>query len=193
MKKMKIILLFVFIALSNPSYAETIKPIIDGNSNAKIKFVVYESLTCSHCATFHNNVYPDLQKEFIEEGIISIEYKSFPLDIAALSASKLAHCKNDGNSKLLHFLYNNQKDWAKGSSVEEFNKNLIGTIESGNFDIDEQNCLENKLLEDHVLNDRIEGVKKYNIDSTPTLLINGKKFEKSLTFKNLKKAIEKLL
>ena len=105
----------------------------------------------------------------------------------------MAHCKNDGNSKLLHFLYNNQKDWAKGSSVEEFNKNLIGTIESGNFDIDEQNCLENKLLEDHVLNDRIEGVKKYNIDSTPTLLINGKKFEKSLTFKNLKKAIEKLL
>tara|TARA_Y200000002_G_scaffold309098_1_gene265487 strand:- start:33 stop:614 length:582 start_codon:yes stop_codon:yes gene_type:complete len=193
MKKMKIILLFVFIALSNPSYAETIKPIIDGNSNAKIKFVVYESLTCSHCATFHNNVYPDLQKEFIEEGIISIEYKSFPLDIAALSASKLAHCKNDGNSELLHFLYDNQKKWAKGSTTEEYNKNLIKVIKSGNFKIDEQKCLENKLLEDYVLNDRIEGVKKFNVNSTPTLLINGKKFEKSLTFKNLKKAIEKLL
>ena len=62
MKKIKIILLFVFIALSKPSYAETIKPIIDGNSNAKIKLVVYESLTCSHCAIFHNNVYPDYKK-----------------------------------------------------------------------------------------------------------------------------------
>ena len=89
MKKIKTILLFVFIALSNPSYAETIKPIIDGNSNAKIKLVVYESLTCSYCANFHKNVYPELKKNFIDEGIISIEYKSFPLNIAALNASKL--------------------------------------------------------------------------------------------------------
>ena len=81
----------------------------------------------------------------------------------------------------------------KGSTAEEYNKNLIKVIKSGNFKIDEQKCLENKLLEDYVLNDRIEGVKKFNVNSTPTLLINGKKFEKSLTFKNLKKAIEKLL
>ena len=72
MKKIKTILLFVFIALSNPSYAETIKPIIDGNSNAKIKLVVYESLTCSYCANFHKNVYPELKKNFVDKGIISI-------------------------------------------------------------------------------------------------------------------------
>ena len=108
MKKIKTILLFVFISLSNPSYAETIKPIIDGNSDAKIKLVVYESLTCSYCANFHKNVYPELKKNFIDEGIISIEYKSFPLNIAALNASKFAHCENNGNSELLHFLYDNQ-------------------------------------------------------------------------------------
>ena len=65
MKKIKTILLFVFIALSNPSYAETIKPIIDGNNNAKIKLVVYESLTCSYCANFHKNVYPELKLSLI--------------------------------------------------------------------------------------------------------------------------------
>ena len=193
MRCVKIFLFLTWIIIFNISYAETIKPIIDGNSNAKIKILVFESLTCFHCATFHIDVYPNLKKEFIEEGIVSIEYKSFPLDIAALSASKLAHCKNDGNSELLHFLYDNQNKWAKGSTAEEYNKNLIKVIKSGNFKIDEQKCLENKLLEDYVLNDRIEGVKKFNVNSTPTLLINGKKFEKSLTFKNLKKAIEKLL
>ena len=73
MKKIKTILLILFIALSNPSYAETINPIIDGNSNAKIKLVVYESLTCSYCANFHKNVYPELKKNFIDEGFISIE------------------------------------------------------------------------------------------------------------------------
>tara|TARA_A100001015_G_scaffold58543_1_gene64494 strand:+ start:426 stop:1007 length:582 start_codon:yes stop_codon:yes gene_type:complete len=193
MKKIKIILLFIFGLTLNSSYANTVKPIIDGNNDAKIKIIIFESLTCSHCANFHKNVYPDLKKEFIDKGILSIEYKSFPLNIAALNASKLAHCNNDGNSKLLHFLYDNQSKWANGSSVEELNKNLIKTIKSGNFNIDEQKCLDDKILEDHVLNDRIEGVKKFNINSTPTLLINGKKFEKSITFKNLKKVIEKLL
>ena len=193
MKKIKTILLFVFITLSNPSFAEKIKPIIDGNSNAKIKLVVYESLTCSYCASFHKNVYPELKKSFIDEGIISIEYKSFPLNIAALNASKFAHCENDGNSELLHYLYDKQSEWAKGSTAEEYNNNLIKIIKSGNFKIDEQKCLGNKLIEDHILNDRIEGVKKFNVNSTPTLLINGKNFKKPLTFKNLKKAIEKLL
>ena len=193
MKKIKIILLFILSLTLNPSYADTVKPIIDGNHDAKIKIIIFESLTCSHCATFHKNVYPDLKKEFIDKGILSIEYKSFPLNIAALNASKLAHCNNDGNSKLLHFLYDNQSKWANGSSVEELNKNLIKTIKSGNFNIDDQKCLDDKKLEDHVLNDRIEGVKKFNINSTPTLLINGKKFEKSITFKNLKKVLEKLL
>ena len=193
MEKIKIILLFIFSLTLSSSYADTVKPIIDGNNDAKIKIIIFESLTCSHCANFHKNVYPDLKKEFIDKGILSIEYKSFPLNIAALNASKLAHCNNDGNSKLLHFLYENQSKWANGSSVEELNKNLIKTIKSGNFNIDEQKCLDDKILEDHVLNDRIEGVKKFNINSTPTLLINGKKFEKSITFKNLKKVIEKLL
>tara|TARA_B100000989_G_scaffold116776_1_gene85960 strand:+ start:492 stop:1073 length:582 start_codon:yes stop_codon:yes gene_type:complete len=193
MKKIKIILLFIFGLTLNSSYADTVQPIIDGNDDAKIKIIIFESLTCSHCANFHKNVYPDLKKEFIDKGILSIEYKSFPLNIAALNASKLAHCNNDGNSKLLHFLYDNQSKWANGSSVEELNKNLINTIKSGNFNIDDQKCLDDKILEDHVLNDRIEGVKKFNINSTPTLLINGKKFEKSITFKNLKKSIEKLL
>ena len=193
MKKIKIILLFIFSLTLNSSYAYTVKPIIDGNNDAKIKIIIFESLTCSHCANFHKNVYPNLKKEFIDKGILSIEYKSFPLNIAALNASKLAHCNNDGNSKLLHFLYDNQSKWTNGSSVEELNKNLIKTIKSGNFNIDDKKCLGDKILEDHVLNDRIEGVKKFNINSTPTLLINGKKYEKSITFKNLKKVIEKLL
>ena len=193
MKKIKIILLFIFSLTLNSSYAYTVKPIIDGNNDAKIKIIIFESLTCSHCANFHKNVYPNLKKEFIDKGILSIEYKSFPLNIAALNASKLAHCNNDGNSKLLHFLYDNQSKWANGSSVEELNKNLIKTIKSGNFNIDDQKCLGDKILEDHILNDRVEGVKKFNINSTPTLLINGKKYEKSITFKNLKKVIEKLL
>ncbi len=193
MKKLKYIFLILIALNIGELRAENIKPIIDGNSNSKIKILVYESLTCSYCADFHNDIFPELKKEFIDTGLISIEYKNFPLDMAALNASKLSHCKNDGNSELLHHLYLNQKKWAKGSTINEINSNLNTTIKEGNYKIDTKKCFANEILEDHILNDRVEAVKKYDVNSTPTIIINEKKFEKPLTFKNLQKAIEKLL
>ena len=84
--------------------AETkINVIYEGDIDAKITLIVYESLTCSHCADFHKNVYPNLKKNFIDKGLAKIEFKNFPLDIAALNASKIAHCKNDSKSlSLIH-------------------------------------------------------------------------------------------
>lgn len=193
MKKLRYIFLILITLNIGELRAENIKPIIDGNSNSKIKILVYESLTCSYCADFHNDIFPELKKEFIDTGLISIEYKNFPLDMAALNASKLSHCKNDGNSELLHHLYLNQKKWAKGSTINEINSNLNTTIKEGNYKIDTKKCFANEILEDHILNDRVEAVKKYDVNSTPTIIINEKKFEKPLTFKNLQKAIEKLL
>tara|TARA_B100000242_G_scaffold236564_1_gene176436 strand:- start:1031 stop:1612 length:582 start_codon:yes stop_codon:yes gene_type:complete len=193
MKKLRYIFLILIALNISELRAENIKPIIDGNSNSKIKILVYESLTCSYCADFHNDIFPELKKEFIDTGLISIEYKNFPLDMAALNASKLSHCKNDGNSELLHHLYLNQKKWAKGSTINEINSNLNTTIKEGNYKIDTKKCFANEVLEDHILNDRVEAVKKYDVNSTPTIIINEKKFEKPLTFKNLQKAIEKLL
>ena len=193
MKKLRYIFLILVALNIGELRAENIKPIIDGNSNSKIKILVYESLTCSYCADFHNDIFPELKKEFIDTGLISIEYKNFPLDMAALNASKLSHCKNDGNSELLHHLYLNQKKWTKGSTINEINSNLNTTIKEGNYKIDTKKCFANEVLEDHILNDRVEAVKKYDVNSTPTIIINEKKFEKPLTFKNLQKAIEKLL
>ena len=193
MKKLRYIFLILIALNIGELRAENIKPIIDGNSNSKIKILVYESLTCSYCADFHNDIFPELKKEFIDTGLISIEYKTFPLDMAALNASKLSHCKNDGNSELLHHLYLNQKKWAKGSTINEINSNLNTTIKEGNYKIDTKKYFANEILEDHILNDRVEAVKKYDVNSTPTIIINEKKFEKPLTFKNLQKAIEKLL
>ena len=43
-------------------------------------------------------------KALKEKGLVKIEFRNFPLDLAALNASKIAHCKNDGNSEILHFL-----------------------------------------------------------------------------------------
>jgi len=192
MKKILAFTLIFFCTISSIN-AEEIKRIFVGNKDAKITIIAFESLTCSHCANFHEDVYPQLKKEYLDTGLAKIEFRHFPLDIAALNASKVSQCKNDGDSSMLNSLFANQQKWVKGSSVEEANENLQKFLESEGFNVDFKKCIENKEIEDFILNDRIDGVKKYKVNATPTIIINGKKFKKSLNYKNLKKALEKLI
>ena len=191
MKKI-VLLLILFFGSSGVINAE-IKRIVSGSQNAKITIIIYESLTCSHCADFHNDVYPLLKKEYIDTGLAKIEFRNFPLDIAALNASKIAQCKNDLSLKILESLYSNQQAWARGSTIEEVNSYLEDFLKNEGFKIDFTKCINNKEIEDFVLNDRIEGVKTFKINATPTIIINNKKFEKSLNYKNLKESLEKLI
>ena len=192
---MKKLLAFTLIFFSTfPSInAEEIKRIFVGNKDAKITIIAFESLTCSHCANFHKDVYPQLKKEYLDTGIAKIEFRHFPLDVAAFNASKVSQCKNDGDSKILNSLFANQQKWVKGNSVEEANANLQKFLISEGFDIDFEKCINDKEIEDFVLNDRIDGVKKFKVNATPTIIINNEKFEKTLNYKNLKKALEKLI
>ena len=191
MKKIIITLILIFGSISSVS-AET-QRIVSGNKNAKITIITYESLTCSHCATFHKDIYPRLKKDFIDTGLVKIEFRHFPLDIAAFNASKISQCKSDESLKILESLYSNQQGWIKGNTIEEVNKNLKKFIENEGFKINFEKCIGNKEIEDFVLNDRIEGTKNFKVNATPTIIINNKKFEKSLNYKNLKKFLEKLI
>jgi len=195
MKKV-ILFLIVFLFQTLNIGAESnkdIKRILVGNKDAKITIIAYESLTCSHCANFHINIFPDLKKEYIDTGLAKIEFRHFPLDIAALNASKISQCKNDGRSEILNSLYLNQTQWVKGKTIEDVNENLKKFLINEGFNIDLEKCTTNKEIEDFILNDRIEGAKKFKVNATPTIIINGKKFEKSLNYKNLKKTLEKLI
>ena len=192
MKKILLISIF-FLVSALSAQANEIKRIFVGNESAKISIIAFESLTCSHCANFHKDVYPLLKKEYIDTGLAKIEFRHFPLDIAAFNASKVAQCKNDGNSEILESLYANQQKWVKGSSIEEANINLQKFLSKEGFNIDFENCINNKQIEDFVLNDRIDGAKNFKVNATPTIIINNEKFEKTLNYKNLKKALEKLI
>ena len=193
MKKLFLTLAILFVTLNYTNANVQVKTILEGNINAKIKLIVYESLTCSHCADFHKEIYPELKKDFIDEGLISIEFRNFPLDLAAFNASKVAHCKNDGKSEILHFLFEKQKEWVRGETIEDLNKNLKKLINEKDFGINFDKCISDTVVEDHVLNDRINAVKKYDIQATPTLIINDKKFDNPQNYKKLKKTLEKLI
>ena len=196
MKKLTSALFIIFIIFSAKAFAadnEIIKRITEGEESAKITIIAYESLTCGHCADFHKDVYPELKKDFIDKGLVRIEFRHFPLDLAALNASKIAQCNNDSNSKIMNSLFLGQKKWVRGKTSEEAIGFLKKFLEGESINIDFEKCLNDKAIEDYILNDRIEGVKKFKVNATPTIIINNKKFDKALNYKNLKKYLEKLI
>ena len=191
MKKI-FIFLFLFLSSLNNVSAEPMR-IVSGDEKAKITIIAYESLTCSHCASFHKDVYPQLKKDYIDTGLVKIEFRHFPLDVAAFNASKISQCNQNESLKILESLYSNQQSWIKGNTVEEVNDNLKKFLKSEGFNLDFEKCINNKEIEDFVLNDRIEGTKNFKVNATPTIIINNEKFEKTLNYKNLKKTLEKLI
>ena len=169
--------------------------VVIGSFDAAVKIKIYSSLTCPHCASFHINVVPEIKKEYVETGKVQLIFIDFPLDQAAFNASKLLHCLDQKKQiEFLDIIYETQSKWTNGSNISDINNNLkkivknLG-ISSKQFD----KCLVDEIISDKILNERIDASKKYSIDSTPTIIINEKKLEGSVSFKNIKKKIEKLI
>ena len=167
-----------------------------GNPDAKITVKVFSSLTCPHCASFHKNIFEDLKKEYIDKDLVKFEHHSFPLDLAALNAEIIIRCLQDINKKfqLLGEIYKKQNQWAVGSDINVINESIkkIG-LDSGLSNTKMDSCLKNESVQDQILNQRIEAQKKYEIQSTPTIFINEKKYKGEHKYKPFKKTIEKLL
>ena len=167
-----------------------------GNANAKINVKVFSSLTCPHCASFHLKIFENLKKDFIDKNLVKFEHHGFPLDLAALNAELIVRCNNDINKKfqLLSEIYKKQNEWAVGSDIMPINKSIkkIG-LSLGLQDNDMSKCLENEKMQDQILNERIDAQKKYNINSTPTILINEKKYTGKHNYQDFKKELEKFL
>ena len=193
----KVILIYLFFCLK--SYSENtptnISLVVLGQDQAPVKIKIFSSLTCPHCANFHINVVSEIKKEYIETGKVQLIFLDFPLDQVAFNASKLLHCLDKKKQILfLDTIYETQNKWMSGSNIKDINKNLKKIVM--NFGINStqyDKCLINETISDKILNGRIDANHKYSIDSTPTIIINEKKFEGSTSFKNIKKKIEKLI
>ena len=172
------------------------KILSSGDANAKVTVKVFSSLTCPHCATFHNSIFNKLKEDYIDKGLVKFEHHAFPLDLAALNAEIVVRCtaNNDEKFKLLEEIYKKQSSWAVGSDINKINT-LIKKVGS-NFNLSEDKmdaCLKDTNVQDIILNERIEAQKRYKIDSTPTIFVNEKKYLGKVDYKNFKKIIDKNL
>ena len=192
------IILFFFI-FSIKSYSDNLEKndslIVLGSDTAIVKIKIFSSLTCPHCADFHTKVVPEIKREYIDTGKVQLIFIDFPLDQAAFNASKILNCLDKTNQiTFLDTIYETQMKWTNGSNLDDINKNLKKIVKNlgispAKFD----KCLIDEVISDKILNGRIDASQKYSIDSTPAIVINEKKLEGSVSFKSIKKKIEKLI
>lgn len=189
----KNLLIFLFVFFSVNAEEKTLNI---GNNEAKIVVKVFSSLTCPHCANFHQNIFDNLKKEYIDKKIVKFEHHAFPLDLAALNAEIIVRCQSDKSKsfQMLGEIYKKQKQWAVGSDIIPINDSIKKIASKFGLDNKTMNqCLDNEEAQDRILNERIVAQKKYKIQSTPTIFINEKRYDGKHQYNEFKKEIEKLL
>jgi protein-disulfide isomerase len=162
-----------------------------GAADAPVTVVEYASMTCGHCATFHEKTYPELKKRYIDTGKVRFIFREFPLDPLAAGGFMLARCAGDGKYfPMVETLFHKQKDWAVQKPLPplfEIAKQAGFTKQS--FD----QCLANQKLLEDVEKVRERAASKFGVNSTPTFFINGKKHTGALSIEEIEKQIQPYL
>ena len=163
-----------------------------GSPDAPVEVIEYASLTCHHCATFHNEVLAQVKKELIDTGKVRLVYRDFPLDRIALEAAILARCvAPERYFPVLSVLFSKQEDWSHGKDPVEALARIgaLAGLSRPAYDA----CRADKALQDSVVQSRLEGEQKHGVESTPSFVIGGKTYKGVLPIDEFKKAVEPLL
>ena len=167
---------------------------IVGNDNAPITIIEYASMSCNHCANFHNNTLPDLKKEYIDTGKVKYVFRDFPYNYPALLGSMVMRCiPSEVRYDYMNALYKLQNRWVVRENAitrQELYKIMqTGGMTKENFDT----CLSNVDLENKILQEVIAAQSEFNIRSTPSFLINGDLLEGDKSIKVFRQILDKIL
>lgn len=166
---------------------QALPDIVEGKADAPVVIVEYASMTCSHCAAFHNDVYPTLKKDFIDTGKVKFILREFPLDERAAAAFMLARALGDKRDAAVDFLFAQQKNWAFTETPFESLANVVKQLGIGQEKFEET-------LKDEKLQKAIYAVaeqgQKFGVNATPTFFVNGVKFDGRMDVAALPKIID---
>lgn len=142
-----------------------------GSDNAPIKVVEYSSLTCGHCASFHNTDFDKLKAEYIDTGKVQFIFKEFPLNKPAVDASMLARCMpQERYDSFTSLLFHEQEKWAY--QQDYLNPLKQNAKLAGLSDEQIEKCLGNQELQSRIIGDMKAATDKFKIQSTPTFVVN---------------------
>ncbi len=188
--------LIIFFFLIFPKYeiinAKTNEEIYLGNKDAKVTVIEYASMTCIHCANFHKDIYPKIKENYIDTNKIKFIYRDFPLDKQALFGSVLAKCApKEKYFDFVKLILSTQKKWITSDDAFIDKLKNIGKL-AGLTESKINNCFKDEQIVDSIINTRTFAERKYNINSTPSFIINNKKYS-DMSYENFEKIIENLI
>jgi protein-disulfide isomerase len=142
-----------------------------GKADAPVTLIEYAALTCSHCAEFHTMVLPELKKNYIDTGKVRLVFRDFPFNETGMKAAMAARCLPEARYfDFVGTLFTTQNNWLNASG-ETLLKQMAGF--AGLPEADYNACVNDKALQDYLLNVRVEATNNDGVNSTPTILIEG--------------------
>jgi protein-disulfide isomerase len=162
-----------------------------GNDKAPVTIIEYASMTCPHCAHFALNTFPEIKEKYIDTGKVRFILREFPFDPVAEGAFMLARCAGkDKFFPLVDLLFRTQQTWAVEHPLEP----MLATVKQAGFTEESfKQCLSDDKLKKGVEWVRDRASKEFNVDSTPTFFINGKKYTGAMSFEDMQKLIDPLV
>ena len=194
---LSIVFFIVFFIL--PISAATVLDITEddlviGDKNAPITIIEYASLSCSHCANFHKNTLPDIKKEYVDTGKVRFVFRNFPYDPPSLIGSVILKCvPKDVRYDYMNVLFLLRKNWVVSDNAKS-TQELYKIMQSGGMSKEDfDNCLKRDDLANQIIKGRIDVQNEFNIQSTPSFLINGNLVEGNKSIKEFRQIINKIL
>ncbi len=202
MKFLKLLLLSIFIffvsGLSNTEELSVLNIKEDdffiGDIDAPITIIEYASMSCSHCASFHNNTLPDLKKEYIDTGKVKFVFRDFPYNFPALLGSMVMRCTpNEVRYEYMNALYKLQKQWVLKENIKT-TQELYKIMQSGGMKKEDfEACINNTDLENKIIQEIIDAQEEFGIKNTPSFLVNGNLVAGNKSIKEIRQIIDKIL
>ncbi len=163
-----------------------------GNPEAPIVVIEYFSLTCQHCMRFHRDTYAAFRRQYVKTGKVRYILRDYPLNAPALDAAKLAHC--GGSERYFPFvetLFQQFEQWTGNADYLDALAKIgeLGGVPETAF----KACLADKQLEARLLSVALEGESKYNIQSTPSFVVNGKLFAGEMRIEKISKILDEFM
>lgn len=169
---------------------QALPDIIEGDPDAPVTIVEYASMTCGHCANFHENSYPAIKKAYLDTGKAKLILREFPFDPVSLAAFMMARCSGDDQRRtaMVDVLFDQQRSWATAESPSQ---ELLKIARMTGMGQDEfVACLNNKELQQQIVDVQKAGEEDFGVTATPTFFINGTKYSGSMSPENMAAAIE---
>ena len=163
-----------------------------GDPDAPVTVIEYFSLTCPACRDFHQNIYDPLKRDHVDAGKVRFVARDFPLNAPALEAAVLAHCAGrDRYFAFIDVLFQTFDDWASSRDYTEKLAQIgeLGGVSRDRFEV----CLADKGLENAIFQSKADGHDEYDVSGTPTLVVNGEKYEGKMSFEALARQIDRLV